>query len=240
MGIFQHKKSEDEVDGPLHFFDDYFREELRNKGRQYFEKAIDDNATLFKKDLEATVAHVDAELKEHIVDQLDSTITQVNTELTKQIDDQFVEYGKAMKNSQDAALESMEKREQALEDQHKQLSEKLQKSIADQEQVLVGLYKENMARIAAMQEAQSVAVQMLNNSVQSLQQQHQQMSDMLQKSVSNQESMIISAFEQNMAAVIEHYLLGALGDAYDLSAQLPSIIKKMEEIKPAMVDDMKL
>ena len=240
MGIFQHKKSEDEVDGPLHFFDDYFREELRNKGRQYFEKAIDDNATLFKKDLEATVAHVDAELKEHIVDQLDSTITQVNTELTKQIDDQFGEYGKAMKNSQDAALESMEKREQALEDQHKQLSEKLQKSIADQEQVLVGLYKENMARIAAMQEAQSVAVQMLNNSVQSLQQQHQQMSDMLQKSVSNQESMIISAFEQNMAAVIEHYLLGALGDAYDLSAQLPSIIKKMEEIKPAMVDDMKL
>lgn len=240
MGIFQHKKSEDEVDGPLHFFDDYFREELRNKGRQYFEKAIDDNATLFKKDLEATVAHVDAELKEHIVDQLDATITQVNTELTKQIDDQFVEYGKAMKNSQDAALQSMEKREQALEDQHKQLSEKLQKSIADQEQVLVGLYKENMARIAAMQEAQSVAVQMLNNSVQSLQQQHQQMSDMLQKSVSNQESMIISAFEQNMAAVIEHYLLGALGDAYDLSAQLPSIIKKMEEIKPAMVDDMKL
>lgn len=52
--------------------------------------------------------------------------------------------------------------------------------------------------------------------------------------------MLVDAFEQNMAQIIEHYLLGALGDQYDLKAQLPSIIKQMQDNKQAIVDDMKL
>ena len=43
-----------------------------------------------------------------------------------------------------------------------------------------------------------------------------------------------------MAAIVERYLLGALGDQYDLKAQLPAIIKQMEENKQAIADDMKL
>ena len=43
-----------------------------------------------------------------------------------------------------------------------------------------------------------------------------------------------------MAQVVEHYLLGALGDQYDVKAQLPSIIKQLEDNKQVIVDDMKL
>jgi hypothetical protein len=52
--------------------------------------------------------------------------------------------------------------------------------------------------------------------------------------------MLVTAFESNMAQIVEHYLLGALGDQYDLKAQLPSIIKQMEANKDVIVEDMKL
>ena len=73
-----------------------------------------------------------------------------------------------------------------------------------------------------------------------LRQQHEQLNVLLQKTIVEQQAMLVSSFEQNMARVIEHYLLGALGDQYDLKAQLPSIIKQMEANKQAIADDMKL
>jgi len=241
MGIFQHKQPDDiEADGALHFFDDYFREELRNRGREYFEKVIDDNATLLKKDLDATVASVDNELKIHITDQLDAAVSQISTKIAEQIDAQFVEYGKAMKDAQEAALQSLNQKAQTLQEQHQQLSSTLQKSIANQEVMLSGVFNKNMARITATTDAQEAALQSLNQTVATLQQQSQQMLQAMQTSVASQETMLVNVFEQNMAQIIEHYLLGTLGDQYDLKAQLPSIIKQMEANKQAIVDDMKL
>lgn len=240
MGIFQKKQSEEELNGPLHFFDDYFRDELRNRGREYFEKVIDDNVLLFKKDLDATVAKIDSELHERVATQLVAAIDQINGAITRQIDEQFVEYGRAMQEAQDATIKSMKEREAALEQHHQQLSESLQKSITNQEQMLVETYKENTAKIHQMNEAQALALQMLNRSVQALEQQHQQLSATLQQVVANQEALLVGAFEDNMAQIIEHYLLGALGEQFDLKAQLPAIIQQMESNKQAIVDDMKL
>jgi hypothetical protein len=240
VGLFQHKQTEDETDGALHFFDDYFREELRNKGRQYFEKVIDDDAALFKKDLDGLVAEVSDQLKEHVVNRLDGTVAQINTEITNQIETQFVEYGKAMKEAQDEAVKTLVQKAQTLQEQHQELSATLQKSISNQTVMLNSVFQQNMARIAAIKDAQDAALQSLTTSVQSLEQQYQQVSATLQQSVTNQETMLVNAFESNMAQIIEHYLLGALGDQYDLKAQLPSIIKQMEDNKQAIVDDMKL
>ena len=73
-----------------------------------------------------------------------------------------------------------------------------------------------------------------------MQEQQQQLSAMLQQGIAKQQEMMITTFEDNMAQIVEHYLLGALGDQYDMKAQLPSIIKQMEENKQAIADDMKL
>lgn len=240
MGLFQHKQSEEEAEGPLHFFDDYFREELRKRGREYFEKVIDDNATLFKKDLDATVERANTELSEHIIDQLDTTIAKINKRISDQVDEQFVEYGQSMRDAEESALQSLKTRAQALEGQYEQLSTKLEQSVAGQEAKLAETFEQNMARVTAMQDAQEKALQTLNSSVQMMEQQYQQLNVVLQKTVVEQEAIMVNVFEQNMARVIEHYLLGALGDQYDLKAQLPSIIKQMEENKQAIVDDMKL
>src|SRR5690606_9410523 len=110
MGLFQNKQDpkKEATDKLLaeeeHFFDDYFREELRNHGRWYFEKVINENGELFKRDLQETITQVNVELKEHVTKQLDAAIQQVNAELkehaTKQLESQFTEHSKSLNEAQ--------------------------------------------------------------------------------------------------------------------------------------------
>jgi hypothetical protein len=243
MGLF-HKQKFDEKNAEEHFFDENFREELRNHGRLYFEKVINENATLFKQDLDATIAQVNTDLKDHVVKQLDATIAQVNIELkdhvTKQLDERFLEYTKLMNQAQDEALESLSRSAKAVEEQHQQLSATLQKSVSNQTVMVSGLFEKSVAEMAAAKQAQDAALQALDASAQAVQDEYQQLSVTLKKNVADQEATLIGAFEGNMAKVIEHYLLGALGDQYDLKAQLPAIIQQMEANKQTIADDMKL
>lgn len=231
MGLFQSKKQpkkrppiDETSDGVQRFFDGYFAE-LRTRGRQQFEQSVEQNEALFKKDLDATVAKANAEIKAHI---------------TKRLDEQIAENNDILQDAQEQALKSLTQSSKDLQDQHKQLNDLLQKNIADQQEALKIAFDENKAQIAAMREAQASALQWLNESAKALQEQHQQLSQTLQKNVLDQETMLVTAFEENMAQIIEHYLLGALGDQYDLKAQLPAIIHQMETNKQAIVDDMKL
>lgn len=256
MGLFQHKKSkmtsDDDSDNlEQRFLDENFREELRNHARLYFEKVITENGAVFKQDLDATIDVVNGDLKEHVTKQFDAAITQVNLDLkehvTKQLDDRFVEYSKATKEAQDVALLSLNQSVETLKKQHQELGESLQsnveglqKTVSDQESLMSNVFHGNMERIIATKDAQDTALETLNNSAKALEEQYKQLSDMLHKNIESQEAMLINVFEKNMAQIIEHYLLGALGDQYDLKAQLPSIIQQMEANKQALVDDMKL
>jgi hypothetical protein len=251
MGLFhkqQPKTSNDDgavdAEQEQHFFDEYYREELRNHGRWYFEKVIDENGALFKQDLDATIGQVKVELKEHITKQLDEAIAQVNIELkdhaTKQLDDQFAQYTNTMKEAQDQALQAMNASSQALREQHEQLGKTLQQNIAEQESLLHGAFEDNKARISAMKDAQDVALKSLTDTAQSLQEHYEQLHTALAQKVADEEAALIKQFEDNMAQIVEHYLLGAFGDQYDLKAQLPSIIKQLEANKQAMADDIKL
>lgn len=142
--------------------------------------------------------------------------------------------------AQEMVLQSLQTSAQMSQKQSQQLSATLEKTIADQSAVLVKVFKDNEARIEATKQAQDAALQVLNASAQALGQQYQQLSATLQQSVIDEKTMLVGAFENNMAVVVEHYLLGALGEQYDMKAQLPMIIKQMEANKKAMMDDMKL
>lgn len=250
MGLFQHKQdpkhaaSDDLLNEEEHFFDEYFREELRNHGRWYFEKVINENGELFKRDLEQTIAAVNAELRDHVTKQLDASINKVNEELkehtSKQLQTQFDQYSKSLQEAQEKALQSMTESAETLKKQHDELRTALQKNVTDQQDLLHNAFEDNKAQITSMKEAQDSALKWLNQSAQQLHDQYQTLTTTLQKSVADQEKMLVDAFQSNMAAIVEHYLLGALGDQYDLKAQLPAIIKQMEENKQAIVDDMKL
>ncbi|MDN5275133.1 MAG: hypothetical protein JWP06_1034 [Candidatus Saccharibacteria bacterium] len=250
MGLFHKQKTKrkltEEQAAALegHFLDENFHEELRNHGRLYFESVINENAKLFKEDLNATIIQIKDELKDHVVGRLDNSITRINTELkehiSKQLDDQFSQYGQVLKASQDEALQSLNQSAQAVEQEHQQLSTTLQKSIANQRIMVDTMFQENMDGMAAVKKAQEDAMLSLNQSVEAVQRQSEEIATTLRANLVKQEESLINAFESNMARIIEQYLLGALGDQYDLKAQLPSIIQQMETNKQAIVDDMKL
>ena len=91
-----------------------------------------------------------------------------------------------------------------------------------------------------MQTTQAAAIATIENTAAAMEQQHQKLTAMLENNLASQEAMLVKVFEENMAKIIEHYLLGAIGDQYDLKAQLPSIIQQLEANKQAIMDDMKL
>lgn len=229
MGIFQKKQNSDAVSKPVQdepekqdvtadvdrFFDDVFREELRNHGRWYFEKVISENAALFKDDLTKTMEVVRDELKAQMVQQLDQ---------------QVANHGKVLEEAQANALQSLKDNAQSLGEQHQQLVESLRKNIADQEAML----------IKAMRDAQEQALQSLTRSAEALEEQRQQLSSSMQENIKNQERLMIEAFEHNMAHIVEGYLTEAIRDKYDISMQLPAIITQLNASKQEIVDDMKL
>ncbi len=176
--------------------------------------------------------------------QLDESIKKVNEELkdhtTKQLETQFSEYSKSLQEAQEKALNSMTESAETLKQQHDELRTALQKNVHDQQDLLHNAFEDNKTQIASMKEAQDAALKWLNQSAQALNDQYQTINTTLQKNVAAQQEMLVNGFQSNMAAIVEHYLLGALGDQYDLKAQLPAIIKQMEENKQAIADDMKL
>lgn len=203
---------------------DYF-EGLHGRGRAYFERAVTDHVAKFKSDLDATVAHVNAELKDY---------------LRERLDEQFKQYGTMMREAQDAALDSLNRSLADLQAQHKALAETMQKNVAYQEAVMNHAFKDSQTRLLSLKTTQESAVEALNREVGELQAQRKQIGESLQANVRAQEEALVGVFEENMAMIIEHYLLGALGDQYDMKAQLPSIIKQLDENKTAIVEDMKL
>jgi len=251
MGLFGHKQQpvdktldEKAADALEDFFDDNFREELRSYGRSYFDSVIRENGDMFKKELDGIVTTIKDDVKQHVIAQLDETVAQVNSYLkehvTKELDDHFQQYGTAMKDAQDAALATLTKSKESLEQQHKELAQTLEKKLVDQEDIMTKVLQENRARVVAMKDAQDTAMQALNSSVKAVEEQHQALTETLKNNIEKQQEMMLGAFEENTAKIIEHYLLGAMGEQYDIKAQLPAIIKQLESKKQAIVDDIKL
>lgn len=247
MGLFRKNKKHSSGAAPEdveYFFDEYFSEELRNRGRWYFENVIKENAAVFKKDLDATVTDINKELKEQVTSRLDEAITQVTSELkghvTEQLERQFVEYTNSMKEAQDGVLGSLQDSARSLQEQYDDLRTTLRKNVEDQKVTLTNVFEENKVRIAAMQDAQNMAMESLSHSVEALQKQHDKLKDTLEKHVEAQQEVFVDAFKNNMAQVVEHYVLDALSGQYDLKDQLPSIIDQLESKKDAIVEDMKL
>lgn len=50
---------------------------------------------------------------------------------------------------------------------------------------------------------------------------------------------IVDRFEQNMADIINHYILAAIGTEIDLTAQLDYIFQYLEENKDAIIEDIR-
>lgn len=108
------------------------------------------------------------------------------------------------------------------------------------EQVSAKLDTEFEAYAKAMKEAQELALSTLQKTAADVETQRLQLAEQLRADVAQREEAMIMAYQENMAKVIEHYVLEALGDQFDLKTQLPYIIAQMEANKQNIIEDMRL
>ena len=294
MGLFQHKHDDAVLDEVAGVFDEQYRDELRQQGRDYMEKVVDEHVATLTKDLQTAAADITTELKTHMTKQLDATISHMNTELSKHLQERLKENDRVMQDAQDLVVQSLNRSAQALHAKYQELGLTFQKTVASQEAMMIGVleenkvqmsttqtaqaavlktlqetakvsqdqsrqlyetlektateqatelqqvYKDNTTSLVAVKTAQDAALATLTSSVQALQQQHDELRQMLETNVARQEAMLVDAFQTNMAQIVEQYLLGALGEQYDVKAQLPAIIKQLEANKDAIKEDMTL
>jgi hypothetical protein len=152
-----------------HIFNDEFRQELRNRGRLHFEKIIGENAMFLQQDLRLTTSQLNEYMKQ---------------EITRKLQDEFAKYEQSINDAKQLALDSIQKTNNAVEEQRTILSTQVQKEFADEK------------------------------------------------------SRLIRNFETNMASVINHYVLAAVGDQIDLGDQLDFILSDLEANKKAIIEDI--
>ena len=146
----------------------------------------------------------------------------------------------AVQAEQEKALETINESANRVRQRSDQLSDDLERTVADQSNQLTEIYKRNLERLEQSGQAQTQALEALATSNQELKRQHQELRQLVDESVANQKAMLTDLINDNMARIVEHYVVGALGEQSDLSEQLPSIIQRLEENKQAMSDDMRL
>ncbi len=153
-----------------HLFNDEFREELRNRGRLHFEKIIGENAMFLQQDLRLTTSQLNEYMK---------------AEITKRLQEEFAKYEESITDAKQLALDSINKTQEAIE------------------------------------------------------QQRQMMGQQLMQEINNEKARMVKRFEDNLADVVNHYVLAAIGDQIDLNDQLDYILADLEANKTALIEDVK-
>lgn len=152
-----------------HIFNDEFREELRNRGRLHFEKIIGENAMFLQQDLRLTTSQLNEYMKD---------------EITRKLHEEFEKYEQSITDAKQLALESINKTQEAVE------------------------------------------------------QQRQVMTQQLGDEIAKEKKQLMERFENNMADIVNHYVLAAVGDQIDLNDQLDFILADLEANKEAIVKDI--
>lgn len=137
-------------------------------------------------------------------------------------------------------LEQLRASEAATRKEAEALTAELRQAVSGQAAKLGEIYQQNLAGVEATRNTQAVMLENLTRTTHALESQYQQLSQLLDNSITQQKAMVAEVINENMARIVEHYLIGALGEQSNLREQLPSILQQMEQHKQAMVDDMKL
>lgn len=90
----------------------------------------------------------------------------------------------------------------------------------------------------AIGDAKQLAVESIEKTKTAIDEQRQVMGAQLEKEISQEKARRIALFEDNMAQVINHYVLASIGSQIDLNDQLEYILGELEANKQAIVQDI--
>ena len=87
-------------------------------------------------------------------------------------------------------------------------------------------------------DAKQLAVESITKTQETIEQQRKMMSQQLAQELANEKARLVKRFEENMADIVNHYVLAAIGDQIDLNDQLEYILSDMEINKEAIIRDI--
>lgn len=114
-----------------------------------------------------------------------------------------------------------------------QLNEYMKKEITSTLQDEFKKYEESIM------DAKQLAIDSISKTQAAIEQQRQILGEQLNKEVEAEKARLIERFEQNMADIVNHYVLTSIGNQIDLSDQLEYILNELENNKEAIKEDIK-
>lgn len=88
-------------------------------------------------------------------------------------------------------------------------------------------------------DAKQIALESIEKTVTTIEQQRQFLEQQIQAQSAVQKAKIIARFESEMASIVNHYIVKAVGNQIDLADQLDFILGELESNKQAIIEDVK-
>jgi len=90
----------------------------------------------------------------------------------------------------------------------------------------------------SIQDAKQLALESIEKTQLAVEQQRQIMEEQLQKAVTAEKQRLLQRFENNMADIVNHYVLSAVGNQISLDDQLEYILSELERNKKSIIEDI--
>jgi len=90
----------------------------------------------------------------------------------------------------------------------------------------------------SINDAKQLAIDSIQKTNLAIDEQRSTLSAQVQKEILTEKQQLLQRFEANMADIINHYVLAAIGDQIDLHDQLDYILGELEANKKAIVEDI--
>lgn len=115
-----------------HIFNEEFREELRNRGRLYFEKIINENSMFLQQDLRLTTSQLNEYMK---------------TEITSKLQNEFAQYEESISDARELALDAITKTQNTIEKQRQVMLDQMNAEVVAEKARLIKRFEDKMADI---------------------------------------------------------------------------------------------
>lgn len=107
-------------------------------------------------------------------------------------------------------------------------------------QELTSKLREEFAKYEeSITDAKQMAIDSIQKTKETIEEERQELRQQLETEVANEKARLVKRFEDNMADIVNHYVLAAIGQQIDLSDQLEYIISELEANKQAIAEDIK-
>ncbi len=113
-----------------------------------------------------------------------------------------------------------------------QLNEYMKSEITKKLQEEFAKYEESIS------DAKNLALESITKTQEAIDEQRKMMGQQLNQEVANEKSRLLKRFEENMADIVNHYVIAAIGNQINLNDQLEYVLAELEENKKDILEDI--